>query len=386
LTQSLEGLSLLREGDQELDGSSSHDRVISIDCLRGFIVSSMVLVNNPGNPDYVYSQLSHVDWHGMTFADIIAPWFLWIIGVTTAISLSRRMKTMSRVAVFGHVIRRAIVLYVIGILLTAWPAFVPGSGSSVSESIKVMGILQRIAICYLLGSALFLVATFSARAILAVLLLVGYWFPGPADGTGPFEMGGNRAYLLDRQLLGDLGETSSHSLLTVPTVIFTILSGALAGDLIRRKGKVLRNCVWLLASGVVMCAVAMLVSQWIPINRRLWTPSFALLTSGMAAVALSTIYWVLEVLRLRMGTGWLVAYGANPIFLFVLSELGRMIGGMKGITDSTGGWQSYWMVGYKIFLSIGDPKAASALFALTYMLILGLIAEAMYRRGWIVKV
>jgi predicted acyltransferase len=87
-----------------------------------------------------------------------------------------------------------------------------------------------------------------------------------------------------------------------------------------------------------------------------------------------------------MGTGWLVAYGANPIFLFVLSELGRMIGGMKGITDSTGGWQSYWMVGYKIFLSIGDPKAASALFALTYMLILGLIAEAMYRRGWIVKV
>lgn len=351
----------------------------------------MVVVNNPGNPYYVHSQLAHVDWYGMTFADIIAPWFLWVIGITTAISLSRRMGNMSRMALFGHVLRRALVLYVIGVLLTSMTVFVEESVFTGFKSLRVMGILQRIAICYAFGSAVFLLMSDKARVAIAVLLLVGYWifltwFPGPSDGAGPFEVGSNRAYIVDLQLLGHLGDTHSHSLLTIPPALSTVLFGMVAGDLMRRRDKVFQTVFSLFAGGFVLCMLGILLSQWIPINRYLWTPSFALVTSGIATVTFAAIYWLVEVLRLRTGIAWLVAYGANPIFLFVLSELGRMIIGMKGTTDSTGGWHSYWMVGYEILLSIANPKTASALFALTYMALLGFIAVGMYRRGWIVKV
>lgn len=391
LTPVLEGLGSLHHVSQDLDRSSDPGRLASLDCFRGAVVASMVVVNNPGNPDYVYSQLAHVDWHGMTFADIIAPCFLWVIGVTTVISLSRRMGNMSGMALFGHVVRRALVLYVIGVLLTALPACVNESISAGFESLRVMGILQRIAICYVLGSAIFLLMADKARVVMAVLLLVGYWilltwFPGPADGAGPFEAGSNRTYVVDLQLLGHLGDTHSHSLLTIPPALSTVLFGMVAGDFTRRRDKGFQTFWSLFAGGFVLCIVGILLSQWIPINRYLWTPSFALVTSGIAMVTFAAICWLVAVLRLRTGTGWLVAYGANPIFLFVLSELGRMSIQMKGITNSTGGWHSYWMVGYETLLSIANPKAASALFAMTYMALLGFIAVGMYRRGWIVKV
>ena len=375
----------------DADESRSLGRLTSLDCLRGAVIAAMVLVNNPGHPDYVYSQLAHVAWHGMTFADLVAPWFLWIIGVTTTISLARRTEVASRIAVFGHVCRRAVVLYAIGVTLTALPALFPGSGLSMLENIKLMGILQRIAISYVLGSALFLVAGWWERAVVAFLLLAGYWavlvwIPGPAGGAGAFDVDGNRAQILDLQVLGQLGEATSHSLLTIPAATSTILLGTLAGELVRANSTTTRKLLWMFGDGVGLSVVALLVSQWIPINRRLWTPSFALLTSGMAMMAFGTLYWLLDVLRLRKGTGWLVAYGVNPIFLFVLSEFGRTIVQTKGMMDSTGRWHSFWTIGYESLLSIADPKAASALFASTYVILLGLLAVVMYRKGWIVKI
>ena len=366
-------------------------RFASLDIFRGAIIAAMVVVNNPGDPSHVYSQLAHAAWHGMTVTDVIAPWFLWVIGVTTSISASRRMEGTSSAVVFGHAVRRGAILYVIGLVLVALPVLVSSASVSWHESIKLMGVLQRIAICYVLGSLLFLLLGAKGRLSLAIVLLVGYWIimvwiPGPGEGGGPFDVVGNRAYLFDRQVLGDFGEGTSHSLLTIPAVTSTVLFGTLAGDVIRGNGTVARKILWLAGGGVVLCVVGLLVSEWIPINRRIWTPSFVLLTAGLAAVVLAALIWLVDVRRLRQGTGWMVAYGANPIFLFVLSEAGRVAAGMKGITDSGGQWRSYWTIGYEALLAIADPKAASAIVAVAYAGAIGIVAVLMYRKGWIIKV
>jgi predicted acyltransferase len=212
------------------------------------------------------------------------------------------------------------------------------------------------------------------------------WIPGPAMGTEPFAVDGNRAYILDRQIFEHFGDIGSHSLLTILPVTSTILLGTLAGDLVRGEGTAQRRLLGLFAGGVGLCVVALFVSQWIPINRRLWTPSFALLTSGVAVLVFAALSWLLDVQRTRKGTEWLIAFGRNPIFLFVLSEVVRIIAETKGIRDSAGNWRSYWTVGYETLLSIADPKAASAIFALAYVISFGIVAVAMHRKGWIVKI
>ncbi|MGH6821637.1 MAG: heparan-alpha-glucosaminide N-acetyltransferase domain-containing protein, partial [Methylocella sp.] len=132
-----------------VDGRSNPGRLVFLDGFRGAVVAVMVLVNNPGDPGHVYPQLEHVAWHGMTVADMIAPWFLWVVGVTTAISLVRRMDSTNCLAVLRYITLRAAVLYAIGVALMALPGALSGSGFIVLENLKVMGILQRIAICYI---------------------------------------------------------------------------------------------------------------------------------------------------------------------------------------------------------------------------------------------
>ena len=368
-------------------------RLGSLDAFRGAVIASMILVNNPGSSDHVYAQLAHVEWHGLTFTDVIAPAFLWTIGVTTALSLSRRLQAgFSRSGLFRHVARRAALLYLVGIFLSIFPDFLPIPYFSMLGGVPVMGILQRIAICYLFGSAIFFLG-FSIRGhgACATTLLVSYWlllvwFPGPATGSGPFDPGGNFAHVLDRHVLGRFAETGSHPLLTILTATATVLIGTLVGQRLQAGGSPRDKALWLLTAGIALSVLGVLVGQWTPINRRLWTPSFCLLSAGMATVVFTLFYWAIEVFRMRRGVGWLIAYGVNPIFLFVASEMGRTLANTKGVTDRAGQWHSLWAVGYEGLLHVADPKNASLLYGLAYTILLGVVAVVMFRRGWIVKI
>ncbi len=365
-------------------------RVWSLDAFRGATIAGMVLVNNPGDPEHVYSQLAHVEWHGLTFADIIAPCFLWIIGVTMALSLPRRRVLVPSSSVLQHVVVRAASLYVIGILITILPAMLPGSPTPVLENLKVMHVLQRIAVCYALGCAVYLFAGPRSRGVIAMLLLAGYWvilgyYPGPVEGTGAFDPVGNRAYVFDKQVLGDWGDATTHALLTIPGVLATILFGSIVGDTIRTAATHERKVLFLVAGGAVMCIGGMLISHWVPLNRRLWTPSFAFVTAGLAMLGFGGIYWLFDVQRIRRSTLWLVALGASPIFFFIISELGRILAGTKGMTGSDGVWQSYWELGDHFLLRFANPEVASALFACLYLMVLAMVAVGMYRKGWIFK-
>jgi predicted acyltransferase len=365
-------------------------RLASLDAFRGAVIASMILVNSPGDPNQVYTQLAHVEWNGWTFTDLIAPAFLWIIGVTTVLSLARRLESApSRMAILRHVVRRSALLFLVGLGLAVLPALLPPDLSAL-QNVKLMGILQRIAICYCLASAISLWGTPRAAAVWAVILLATYWLllvavPLPGGETASLEPGRNLAQVIDRRLLGPRSE-GTHTLLTIMTVTATVLIGTLAGRLLHGGLTVGRGALRLLAGGVLLVGLGLLLSRWMPINRRLWTPSFCVFTAGVAMAVFAGFHWVLDGKRIRRGFGLLIAYGANPILLFVLSELVRMLAQGKGFTDGEGTWRSLWTIGYEMVPSIAGPDGASLVFGLAYTLLFGLLAVFMYRRRWIVKI
>ena len=205
-------------------------------------------------------------------------------------------------------------------------------------------------------------------------------------GTVPLAPGRNIVQVLDGMLLGAHAESSSHSLLTVVPATVTVHLGTLAGGWLLTRQTQRRKVVGLVAGGLVAAGVGLAVAWWIPVNRRLWTPSFCLLTAGLSATACGLFYWVVEILGLRRGLRSLIAYGANPFFLFVLSGAGGTLLGMKGITDSNGTWRSLWTVAYNSVQRVADPKLASFIIAAVYTAFFGAVAVVMYRRNWIFKV
>jgi predicted acyltransferase len=330
-----------------------------------------------------------VPWHGWTFADLIAPCFLWVIGVTTVLSLSRRLeRSNSRSSVMGHVLSRAAMLYLVGMGLRILPILLPPMDFSLLGSLKFMGVLQRIAVCYLLGSAVFLTTSPRGRAIGAAMLLFSYWvlMAWYSSGVGAFESGTNFAQGLDHSILGIHGDRGSHSLLTIFPATATVLLGSVAGDVLNSKIPVNRKAGLLFWGGVFLLCAGRMLDLWVPINRWLWTPSYCLFTGGIAAAVFALFFRVMDVKKSRKGFGLLIAYGLNPIFLFVLSELGRMLGGAKGFPDTNGTWRSIWTMGWEVLGPVAGPKEASLLFGLTYTLLFGCLAVFMRRKGWIVKI
>lgn len=372
--------------------SSTADRLVSLDAFRGAVIACMILINNPGTGEHIYGQLDHVPWHGWTFADLIAPCFLWVIGVTTVLSLSRRLENASsRLSVLRHVLKRALVLYLVGLCPVVFSMLLPPFEVSVLGSVKFMGVLQRIAICYFLGSAIFLSTSSRGIAFWTALLLIVYWAlfiltPHQEGAGGVFERGSNLAHYIDQKILGAHGETSSHPLLSILTATATVLLGTLVGRLLQSKVSDRQKALWIAGAGIALVCLGLLLDPWIPINRRLWTPSYCLFTAGISMTIFAGFYWFIEVRNARKGFGLLVAYGLNPIFLFVLSELGRMLANVKGFVDSNGTWRSLWNIGWKVFVPMAGPQGASLIFGLTYTLFFGLLAVFMRRKGWIVKI
>jgi predicted acyltransferase len=362
----------------------------SLDAFRGAVIASMILVNNPGDPNQVYTQLAHVEWNGWTFTDLIAPAFLWIIGVTTVLSLARRLESApSRTAVLRHVARRSVLLFLVGLGLVVVPVLLPPNLSALQD-VKLMGILQRIAICYCLASAISLWSPPRAVPVWVAILLASYWVllvavPLPGGESASLEPGRNLAQAIDRRLLGPRSE-GTHTLLTIVTVTATVLIGTLAGRLLQGGLTVGRRAMRLVVGGVVLVGLGLLLSRWMPINRRLWTPSFCVFTAGVAMVVFAGFHWVLDGKGIRRGFGPLIAYGANPFLLFVLSEMVRTYAQNGGFTDRTGTWRSLWTIGYGVVPTLAGPKAASLVFGLAYTVVFGLLAVSMYRRRWIVKI
>ncbi|MCF6402658.1 DUF5009 domain-containing protein [Chitinophaga filiformis] len=355
-------------------------RLLSLDFFRGLTVAAMILVNNPGSWSYVYPPLEHSKWNGCTPTDLVFPFFLFMVGVSVTFALSsRRADTEEHEKLILHIFRRAAILFGIGLAFRLIPSFD-------FYNLRILGVLQRIAIVFLVISLLYLKTGTKARIWLCFSFLVIYWLlmtVVPVPGTGPanLEPGTNLAAWLDRTIMGErhlwkqARTWDPEGILSTLPAISTGLLGIMTGDWLRRKDKEDAEKVsWLFSAGFLAVLAGLVWDGVFPINKSLWTSSFVLYTGGLAAMGLALSYWFIDVQQYRRLTPPFVAFGRNAITAYVLSGAIPMI--FKGMS---GGMFS----GYSGLFS---PFNASLAAAITLVLLLFIPVWIMYKRNIIVKI
>ena len=303
-----------------------HERLASLDAFRGLTIAGMILVNNPGSWEHIYAPLRHADWHGWTPADLIFPFFLFIVGVSLTFSMSKRIQlgTASKLLV-AKIFKRAILLFGLGFFLRVFPSFS-------FEGIRIPGVLQRIAICYLVAALVFISANSKARLAVTTALLAGYWavmklVPVPGFGAGILEVEGNLCSYIDTALLsGHLYQPTfdPEGILSTFPAVATVLLGTLAGDwLLWKRPSSLKKLFGFFVMGAVLFLSGLLLHPLFPINKKLWTSSFVILTAGAALLFLGLCYGIFDGLKWKrwafpffvLGTNAIAAY-AGSILMF----------------------------------------------------------------------
>ncbi|MEP6768695.1 MAG: heparan-alpha-glucosaminide N-acetyltransferase domain-containing protein, partial [Acidobacteriota bacterium] len=361
-------------------------RLEALDVFRGMTIAGMIIVNTPGDWDHAYAPLLHAEWNGWTLTDTIFPFFLFIVGVSMAFSFAaRRVGSQGKRALFLHTLRRAAIIFFIGLGLNVLSFFLFHR-----KVVRIPGVLQRIGVCFLAAALVYLL--FGPRGLLpaAAILLAAYWglmtfVPVPGYGVGRLDVEGNLAAHIDRAVLGD--HTWKHNpnwdpeglLSTLPAVATTLL-GVAAGELLRAR----RSWPWrlaaLMASGALALSLGLLWNVSFPINKNLWTSSYSLFMAGLAAVTLALCLWVIDV---RGWRGWakpFVWLGTNAIALFVLSTLATLLAIAVKLTGDDGKRRSLYGTIYRtVFHHFADERFASLLFALAFLAIWVAVGALLYR-------
>jgi predicted acyltransferase len=374
-------------------------RVSSLDAFRGFTIAAMVLVNNPGDWGNLYSQLAHAEWNGWTFTDAIFPFFLFSGGVSMALSLGRLAAAgADKPRLLAKLARRALLIFAIGFALNLIPHFNLGT-------VRIPGVLQRIALCTLLAAPIVVYCGWRAQLAIIAALLALYsalmlWVPVPGIGAGVLEPGKDFGAYIDRLVLdGHMWVQTKtwdpEGLVSTLPALCSQLLGVLAGRWLLSGYSRMEQTVWMLLAGLLCLWLgAIFDSILMPINKSLWTPSYALLMTGWALLAFASFYWLLDVnphQALRAAAArWarpFSIYGRNALFIFAFSGLvAKMLGFIKFVQPDG----SKVSLGRRLYAPIRDlPIGAvntSLLYALLFNASMFGIAWFMWRRKRFVKV
>lgn len=387
--------------------SAPSRRLISIDLFRGLLVMGMVLVTNAGSWNYVYWPLKHADWNGITPTDLIFPSFLFLSGVSMAFSFSSRHRHgQSRNLLLLHIIDRSLILILLGLFLNGFPLFD-------LHNLRIPGILQRIGLCYLIAGLLYLLTLRRSKQSGALqpnlpilvasipILLIGYWMlmtlvQVPGYGAGRLDMAGNLGAYIDRSLMhtnhlwfwgGQMWDPEGL-LSTLPATANMIL-GILAAAWLRSSTPRGRKLVYFLLAGAVLMLVGVALNPVIPINKKIWTPSFMLFSGGFSVLALALLHYFLDhtgagsqkVLR-----GWhrimapALIFGANAILGFTIAQMLNPLFGMIHQTDAAGHAVDIPGMCFNVFSQFLSPWNASLAYATLFVLLNVLILWPLYRR------
>jgi predicted acyltransferase len=362
-------------------------RLLSVDALRGLTVAAMVLVNNPGTWRAIYPPLRHAEWHGWTPTDVIFPFFVFVVGVAIPLALGPRLERGERAAVAVKVVRRSIVIFGLGIILNGFPWFV-------WSTLRIPGVLQRIAVCYLVAAIIYLLTSTRAQAMIAAALLLGYWLvmtvvPVPGYGAGDLGPEGNLAAYLDRAILGPhiwqyAKVYDPEGILSSIPAVATALLGVLTGTWLRsgRRSDVI--AARLAVVGVLGIAVGQLWGLWFPINKSLWTSSYVMLTAGLALVALAVFYWLIEIRERRRWAIPFAVLGVNALTLFFLSTLvARLLSIVKVGPD---GRSLQAVLFDRVFAPLASPINASLVYAAVYLVVWWALMWTLYRWNFRLRV
>ncbi|MDR7269846.1 putative acyltransferase [Pelomonas saccharophila] len=374
-------------------------RILSLDAFRGFAIAAMLLVNNPGDWGHVYAPLLHAHWNGWTFTDWVFPFFVFISGMAMTLSLARRAQAgADKTALLLATSRRALVIIGIGLLLNLIPSFS-------FETLRIPGVLQRLGLCTLAAAPIVIWCDRRGVALWALLLMAIYslvqlGMPVPdAEGVvhvGLLEPGKDAGAWLDRLLLdGHLWKTAKtwdpEGLLSTLPAVSTQLFGVLAGYVLAsNRQPAEKTMTWVLAGLASLWLGQALDALLMPINKSLWTPSYAFAMSGWALLVFAVFYWLLDAMPQPLARErWarllhpLVVFGMNALFLFALAGLvAKALYTIKFADGRT--------LGRALYAPLRDsglaPINASLLHAIAFVLVMYAIAWFMHRKRWFVKV
>lgn len=361
-------------------------RLLSLDVFRGGTIAAMILVNNNGS-DQAYAPLLHAEWHGWTFTDLVFPFFLWIVGAAMTLSFARRVERGANPhTLLMHAVRRSALIFLIGLLLNGFPRYD-------LSTIRIPGVLQRIAVCYLCASAIFLYFGTRARIAITAALLAVYWIcmktvPVPGCGAGSMEVDCNFARWIDSMFL--YGHMWSESRTWDPEGIFstlpaiaTTLFGIFAGQILSLRRTAEEKASWLFLTGNVLIFTGLVLSTWMPINKKLWTTPYSVFTAGLAFAVFASCYWVVDVRRWRRFTKPFAIYGMNALAVYIFSGLfARLISMIR-----FGGGESLRALAWRhVFEPLGSPPNASLAYSLSHVLVCFAVAWFLYRRNWFFRV
>lgn len=383
--------------------SAAATRLVSLDVFRGLTIAAMILVNNPGSWAHIYWPLEHAPWNGWTPTDLIFPFFLFIVGVAMMFSFASRIERGStRAQLARHVLWRSLIIFAIGLFLNGFPYFH-------LSRIRIPGVLQRIAVCYLFAALIALAAwrrpedsdrsgrRLAPVVVVTLVLLVGYWaamtsIPVPGYGVGRLDPEGNLGAYIDRRVMGGHLWSQSRTwdpegiLSTFPAVA-TVLVGVLVGGWLRGRRAARVKAAGLLAAGAAGLVLGELLHPFFPINKNLWTSSYVIFTGGFAMVLLGLCYWLVDIRGYRRWATPFLVYGTNAIFVFALSSLlakASVIFKVTGALADRVTWHSY--VYGKFFVPLASPINASLLFAVFYLLLWLFLSWLLYRKRIFIKI
>jgi predicted acyltransferase len=442
------------------------ERLLSLDVFRGMTIAGMVLVNNPGTWSAIYGPLKHAEWHGITPTDYIFPFFLFIVGVAIPIAFSKLPSGGSRTSLYSKIFTRSFAIFATGLAISALPLFVVGettipwplkwtatlavvaalycllirnfklaaglvgiwalivlgsylAGYSVVAynigQMRIPGVLQRIAVCYLVASIIFLNTSWKQQSVIAIVILLAYWLlmtvvPVPGcDYPTIDDKACNLAAWLDREILTEnhiwrAGKVfDPEGILSTLPAIATTLSGVLTGswlmsgrsaieedmnsaDSEHRYHQSVKQALGLFFFGTVLLAIGWTWSLVFPLNKSLWTSSYVVYTSGLALLTLGFCYYLIDVRGYKRWAKPFVVFGVNALALFVFSGvLARIMGMIRIPTEVEKTITLQQWIFNNVFASWLDPLNASLSYAVAYILLWLLLMWMLYRRRLFIK-
>ncbi|HEY6413784.1 MAG TPA: heparan-alpha-glucosaminide N-acetyltransferase domain-containing protein, partial [Edaphobacter sp.] len=360
-------------------------RLISLDVFRGLTVAGMILVTDPGTYSAVYKPLLHAQWENPTATDMIFPSFLVIVGISIALAFATRLQRGStRAELLRHVLQRSVLIFLLGLILNGFPDYN-------LHTLRIPGVLQRIAICYLLGATLYLAATKPKNrrqtsaliAITVVALLTLYWallrfYPVPGFGSDRLDSLGNLGAYIDRAVFGiphlwPYGTTPGYGVTFDPEGILstlgslvTLLFGVLAGEWLLIATSQARKAIGLTIAGAVLILIGLALNPSMPLIKKIWTPTFALLSSGVALLTFALLYFILDIKQWKRWSTPALIFGTNAILAFTLSGIITTLTDRIHITanDGTRDPLHHWAYQH-LFATWLNPTNASLAYAIT---------------------
>ncbi len=386
-------------------------RILSLDIFRGMVIAFMIIVNTPGNGELAWGPLQHASWHGFTPTDLVFPSFLFAIGVSAWFSLKKYEHQANRDALV-KIWRRTAILYLIGLLMWHVPnllvsLFTGKVGSFFTDlfaNIRILGVLQRLALCYGIGSTLALCLSRKQLIGVGAFLLLGYWalMRMFGQGTDPYSLQTNAALRLDLWLMGPNhlyhGEhvdgkpyafDPEGALSTLPAIV-TFIIGYLTGQFVDRTPDRRHALSEMFPTAFLLIAGGFLWSYWLgfPINKKLWTSSYTLYVGGLSLLILSLVFWLVEVKGQARCFSFFNVFGRSPLLAYITSEMLVVVFFTIKWTGSNGGAQNgySWLYQHTAVPLAGDNGLGSFVFAVGFMLLNWVIAWGFYKRGLIIKI